>query len=50
MAGMGHEGAFRGPKLSARYGFTQGTFAGTQGNGQDGPKPAVSPRWRSPEI
>src|SRR5690242_1238679 len=37
MAGKGHEEAFSGPRLSARYRFSQGTFAGTHGNGRDAP-------------
>ena len=35
MAGMGHEDAFPRPRLSARCRFSQGTFAGTRGNGRD---------------
>lgn len=38
-SGMGHEDAFALPRLSARYRFSQGTFAGTRGNGQDAPCP-----------
>jgi len=32
-----HEEAFSGPRLSARYRFSQGTFAGMRGNGRDAP-------------
>jgi hypothetical protein len=35
MAGKGHEDAFPRPRLSARCRFSQGTFAGTLGNGRD---------------
>src|ERR1700739_3280875 len=38
-AAMGHEDAFPRPRLSARCRFSQGTFAGTRGNGRDAPKP-----------
>jgi hypothetical protein len=34
----GHEDAFPGPRLSARCRFSQGTFAGTRGNGRDAPR------------
>ena len=34
MTGMGHEDAFLRPRLNARYRFSKGTFAGTQGNGE----------------
>jgi hypothetical protein len=40
---QGHEDAFPEPRLSARCRFSQGTFAGTLGNGRDAPKAAVSP-------
>ena len=33
----GHEDAFPRPSLSARCRFSQGTFAGTRGNGRDAP-------------
>ena len=36
---VGHEAAFPRPRLSARCRFSQGTFAGTQGNGRDAPIP-----------
>jgi hypothetical protein len=36
-AAMGHEDAFLPPRLSRRYRFSQGTFAGTRGNGDDAP-------------
>jgi len=39
---MGHEDAFPPPRLSVRCRFSQGTFAGTRGNGRDAPIPAVS--------
>src|SRR4029077_15513272 len=38
MAAKGHEDAFLRPRLSARCRFSQGTFAGTRGNGRDAPK------------
>ena len=38
-SGMGHEDAFPRPRLSARCWFSQGTFAGTWGNGRDAPIP-----------
>jgi len=38
-SGMGHEDAFPRPRLSARYRFSQGTFAGTRGNGPEAPIP-----------
>ena len=37
----GHEDAFPRPRLSARNGFGQRTFAGRQGNGRNAPIPAV---------
>jgi hypothetical protein len=54
-AASGHEDAFPRPRLSARNRFSQGTFAGTRGNGRDAPLPAihhaitigeVRPTWR----
>ena len=39
--GMGHEDRFPPPRLSGRCGFSQGTYAGTRGNGRDAPIPAV---------
>jgi hypothetical protein len=41
MSAPGHEDAFPRPRLSARCRFSQGTFAGTRGNGRDAPIPAV---------
>src|SRR5580704_7387881 len=38
---QGHEDAFPPPRLSGRCRFSQGTFAGTRGNGEDAPIPAV---------
>jgi hypothetical protein len=38
---MGHEDAFPRSRLSARCRFSQGTFAGTRGNGRDAPIPAI---------
>jgi hypothetical protein len=35
---LGHEDAFPPPRLSGRCRFSQGTFAGTRGNGEDAPK------------
>ena len=32
-----HQDAFLGPRLSARYRFSQGTLAGTRGNGREAP-------------
>ena len=34
---MGHQDAFLGPRLSARYRFSQGILAGARGNGPDAP-------------
>ena len=42
MAASGHENAFPRPRLSARYRFSQRTFAGTRGNGRDAPIPDLS--------
>jgi hypothetical protein len=39
---MGHEDAFPRPRLSARCWFSQGTFAGTWGNGRDAPIPDLA--------
>ena len=36
---MGHQDAFLRSRLSVRYRFSQGTFAGTRWNGRDAPKP-----------
>jgi hypothetical protein len=36
-AAQGHEDAFPRPRLSVRCRFSQGTFAGTLGNGRDAP-------------
>jgi hypothetical protein len=41
MAGKGHENAFPPPRLSARCQFSQGTFAGTRGNGGNAPYAAI---------
>ena len=50
-AGVGHEDAFPRPRLSARYRFSQETFAGTRGNGRDAPTPAVrATTIKSPEL
>ena len=35
MTAMGDEDAFPPPRLSGRCRFSQGTFAGTRGNGED---------------
>src|SRR5215813_3743415 len=40
---IGHEDAFQQPRRSARCRFSQRTFAGTQGNGQEAPISAVHP-------
>jgi len=52
MTGLGHEDAFPRSRLSARSRFSEGTLAGTQGNGRDAPKVVVrqpldskQPRW-----
>ena len=42
---MGHEDAFPRPRLSARCRYSQGTFAGTRGNGRDAPIPDLR-LWR----
>ena len=47
---MGHEDAFPRPRLSARCWFSQGTFAGTWGNGRDAPKSAVDRTGEAIEI
>jgi hypothetical protein len=36
---MGHQDAFLRPRLSARYRLSQGTLAGTRGNGRGAPIP-----------
>ena len=36
---MGHQDAFLRSRLSVRYRFSQGTFAGTRCNGRDAAKP-----------
>jgi len=41
MAEKGHEDALLGPRLNARCRFSQGTFAGTWGNGRDAPKAVI---------
>jgi hypothetical protein len=41
MAEKGHEDAFPPPRLSGRCRFSHGTFAGTRGNGEDAPIPAI---------
>ena len=38
---MGHQDAFPRPGLSVRCRFSQGTFAGTHGNGREAPTAAV---------
>jgi len=43
---MGHQGAFLRPTLDAGYGFSEGTPAGTQGNGREAPKL----RWIPPPL
>ena len=51
---MGHEDAFPRPRLSARYRFSQGSFAGTRDNGRDAPKPVthyqIAPRFAATVI
>jgi hypothetical protein len=52
---MGHEDVFPRPRLSARYRFSQRTFAGKRGNGRDAPIPTVrrqaeNCRVRTPEL
>ena len=41
MTAQGHEDAFPRLRLSARCRFSQGTFAGTWGNGRDAPIPVI---------
>src|SRR5258708_35361638 len=41
MSAWGHEDAFPRPRLSARCRFSQGTFAGTWGNGRDAPTAVI---------
>ena len=43
MTGVGHEDAFPRPRLSARCRFSQGTFAGIQGNGRVPDLPTLTP-------
>src|SRR5207302_1159922 len=45
MTQMGHEDAFPRPRLSARCQFSQGTFAGTRGNGRDAPTAVTQPAF-----
>src|SRR6516164_1460463 len=40
-AAQGHEDQFPPPRLSVRYRFSQATFTGTRGNGQDAPIAAI---------
>jgi hypothetical protein len=47
MAGVGHQHQFPHPEPSARYGFGQGTFAGTRGNERDAPFPDLPPSPRN---
>jgi hypothetical protein len=41
MTAVGHQERLPPPRLSGRCGFGEGTFAGTRGNGEDAPIPAV---------
>jgi hypothetical protein len=41
MAAMGQQHQFPPPEASARYRFGQETFAGTRGNAQGAPFPAI---------
>jgi hypothetical protein len=43
MAVEGQEDQFPRPRLNGRYRFSQGTLAGTRGNGRDAPKAAIDP-------
>jgi len=47
MAEKGHQLAFLRPRLSARYQFSQGTLAGTRGNGRDAP---ICRHWGNREL
>ena len=47
---MGHEDAFPPPRLSARYRFSQRTFAGTRRNGRDAPTAAIRLSTRCPPF
>ena len=47
---MGHEDAFPRPRLSARYRFSQGTLAGTRGNGRDAPTAVTYPNGGEPSL
>ena len=40
-AAMGHEDAFPRPRANGRCRFSEGTFAGTRGNGRDAPIPVI---------
>jgi hypothetical protein len=49
MAALGQEDQFPRPRLNGRYRFSQGTLAGTRGNGRDAPKaalPVIRSFWR----
>ena len=46
MPGVGQEGRFPPPRLSARYRISQETFAGTRANGRGAPIAAVRPATR----
>jgi hypothetical protein len=50
MSSMGHEDAFPPPRLSGRCRFSQGTFAGTRGNGEDAPIPDLPDLIRNGEL
>jgi hypothetical protein len=41
MAGVGHEGRFAPPRLSAGYEFRKETIVETHGNERDAPIPAI---------
>jgi hypothetical protein len=50
MTGMGHEDAFPRPRLSARCRLSQGTFAGTRGNGRDAPIVVLAESEPAPQL
>jgi hypothetical protein len=47
---MGHQDPFLRPRVSARCGFREETFAGTRVNGRDAPFPDVRRRSGTDEL
>jgi hypothetical protein len=50
MTGKGHQERFPPPNLRGRYGFREGTFAGTRANGRDAPIPDFPPPTLNEEV